>query len=186
MAIPTQCHVDLETYDTRDTAKILSIGAVMEDEKFYVEIDQSHYENTPFTESQSTVEWWAAQGGFQPSETDLKSPYEAITKFHVWLRNQTEQLMTWEIWANSPSFDCDILQFHMKHFKLTPPWKFYQERDVRTMHAMAQAMRLGVRKPENPHNALQDACNQRIYVESIYAAVAQHVQLSRETAYKGD
>jgi DNA polymerase III epsilon subunit-like protein len=185
VAFPDQCHVDLETLDTRHTSKILSIGAVFNDEKFYVEIDQSHYVNTPFTESQSTVEWWAKRGGFQPSEVP-KSPYEAITKFHIWLRNQTERLSDWEVWANSPTFDCEKLRFHMEHFSLRVPWKFYQERDVRTMHSLAQAMRLGVRKPENPHNALQDAANQRMYVESIYSALANHVQLSRETAYKGD
>jgi hypothetical protein len=185
VAFPPQCHFDLETLDTLNSAKILSIGAVFGDEHFYVEVDQSHYENTPFTESKSTVEWWEKQGGFQPSE-EPKSPYEAITKFHIWLRQCTESLHSWEIWANSPSFDCEIIKFHMRHYKLSPPWKFYQERDVRTMHSMAETMNLGVRKPTNPHNALQDASNQRVYVEAIYETVAKHVQLSRETAYKGN
>jgi hypothetical protein len=184
VAFPLQCHVDLETYDIQNTAKLISIGAVMGDERFYVEIDQSHYENTPFTESESTVKWWLKQGGFQPSE-EPKSPYEAITKFSIWLRELTEGLADWEIWANSPSFDCEILKFHMVHYKLNPPWKYYQEADVRTVYKLAEAMKLGVRKPKNPHNALQDASNQRVYVESVYDTLAKHIQLSRGVAYKG-
>ena len=53
------------------------------------------------------------------------------------------------------------------------------------MHGLNKRLNLGVRKPENPHNALQDACNQRVYVETIIEKLAGHIQLSRETAYKG-
>ena len=186
MALPDQCHVDLETLDTRETSRILSIGAVFNDEKFYVEIDQSLYPtDSPFTESKSTKEWWASQGGFHPTLETLTSPYEATMKFHRWLSNQTQQLSDWEIWANSPSFDCAMLRYHMQFFNTRPCWNFWQERDVRTAKAIAKAMKLPIRSPQNPHHALQDAANQRVYVEQVYNILAQSVQTAREANYHG-
>lgn len=184
MLLPPQCHFDLETFDTVDTAKILSIGAVFGDENFYVEIDISLYApDSPFTESESTKEWWASRGGFQPSTDKLMSPYEATTKFHVWLRNQTEQLVDYEVWANAPTFDCAIMRHHFKQFSLKCPWAFWQERDVRTIKSLAKTLNLSVTQPVNPHNALQDASNQRIVTEAVYENLAGHVQVSREQTY---
>ena len=184
MALPDQCHVDLETLDTRETSRILSIGAVFKDEKFYVEIDTCLYPtDSPFTESKSTKDWWEKQGGFHPTLDTLISPYEATTKFHRWLSTITVSSANWEIWANSPSFDCSMLRFHLNFFNTRPCWDFWQERDVRTAKAIAVAMKLPIRAPQNPHNALQDAANQRVYVEQVYDILAQHVHTAREANY---
>lgn len=183
MAFPSQCHVDLETLDTAATARILSIGAVFKEETFYAEIDTSLY-NQEFTTSEATMRWWDRQGGFQPSTTPMP-PYEAITKFQIWLSGLTISDPDYEVWANSPSFDCAILRNHLKAFNLRCPWEFWQERDVRTIKNLAVSLNLGIRFPKNPHNALQDAANQRILVESVQGALGQHIQLSREARYKG-
>lgn len=184
MSPPAQLHFDVETLDTIQTAKILSIGAVFEDDSFYVEIDHSLYPpEASFTVSKSTEEWWAARGGFQPTQDRLFSPYEATTKFHVWIRQQTENIKDWEVWANSPSFDCQIMRYHFAVFKLACPWPFWAERDVRTAYSIAKTLNLGVKKPVNPHNALQDASNQRVLVEHVHQKLVSHVDASRKAQY---
>jgi DNA polymerase III epsilon subunit-like protein len=183
VAFLPQCHVDLETLGTRTSSRILSIGAVFGDQTFYAELDQTVYPEG-FTVDDSTMTWWEKQGGFQPTQTPV-SPYEATTKFHIWLTSMTVTLDEWEVWANSPSFDCAILRHHFAGFGLRTPWAFWQERDVRTIKNLAVQLQLGVRFPNNPHNALKDAANQRVMVETVQTALAEHVHLSREARYRG-
>lgn len=175
-----QVHVDLETLDTRPTSKVLSIGAVCGTEEFYCELDQSVYAmSQEFTYSQSTLDWWDEQGGFQPSVEPV-NPFVAISNFSRWFAEVTAELSDVEVWANSPSFDCQILTHHFTYFGVTQPWKFYQERDVRTAKALATALRLNVRQAKNPHNALQDAKNQQAMVDSIYQTLVSKVQAANE------
>lgn len=183
--LSSQLHVDLETFGIQSTSQVLSIGAVFgEIDEFYVEIDTGYYERhgSQFTINQSTLEWWEKQGGFQPSLTTLDTPMEATKKFVEWVKDVTANTENWTVWANSPSFDCAILQHHMQVFGLSVPWAFWQERDVRTMKSLAQDMRLPIRFPKNPHNALQDAKNQRDLVASCYMTFALKVQQANEFA----
>jgi len=177
-----QVHIDLETLDTKHTAKILSIGAVCGQEQFYTEIALDHYPETGhFTISDSTVKWWDEQGGFQPS-TVPQSPHEAVTSFVRWFDRQDIDSKKLEVWANSPSFDCAILHNHFNYYSVNHPWRFYHERDVRTIKSLATAMRLNIRPYKNPHNALEDAKNQQRFVNSVYQTLAQQCQTANELA----
>jgi hypothetical protein len=174
-----QLHVDLETLDTEASARILSIGAVLDDAEFYLELDQSLY-SEKFTKSQRTEAWWAQQGGFAPTTDELVSPGAAIAKLIQFVDRQTLYLDEWEVWANSPSFDCSILRYHMHEFAMRCPWQFWQERDVRTIKNMARQLRLNVREVSNPHNALRDAKNQQALVASVYDTLIAHLHRSAQ------
>lgn len=164
-----QLHFDLETMDTRHSARILSIGAALGTETFYEEVDQSSYGTAElaFTTSNETAAWWDEQGGFQPTK-------EAITcgqmthKFALWVHEVTGELETFEVWANSPSFDCKMMFHHFKFFSIANPWQFWQERDVRTIKALYRSLNLNIANYKNPHHALIDAQNQQKMVDSVY------------------
>jgi len=179
-----QIHIDLETMDTKPSARILSIGAICGTREFYAEIDQSLYDDR-FTESKGTKDWWAGQGGFIPTVTP-QSPFEAVSALSTFISSVRNDVVSpvnnLEVWANSPSFDCTILSYHYHVFSIGQPWKFYEERDVRTVKAFATQMRLHLRPYKNPHHALEDARNQQMMVDSFYMTMAQKLQMANENA----
>lgn len=189
MDLFSQLHIDLETLDTAHTAQMLSIGACIADKEFYVEVDTSFYDmfydtpgdttpsNPKFTKSSDTVAWWAEQGGFIPTTAPI-SPMAATAQLVRWITDNSVADMT--VWANSPSFDCEILKYHMTAYGLQCPWPFYVERDVRTIKDLAKKIHLPINFPKNPHNALQDARNQQKLVESVFRTLAQKVELASE------
>jgi hypothetical protein len=182
----SQIHLDLETLGIRESSKILSIGAVHMANTFYRELDITLYNGMPvFTQDQSTIDWWEEQGGFQPQETPI-SPYNAIAEFNTWVQDCIAEGAD-EVWANSPTFDCDMLRFHMDALlHADAPWMFWQERDVRTLKALARSMRVTARSYKNPHHALVDAQNQRNYVLSVYGSLANTVERAKEAPYELD
>lgn len=183
-----QLHVDLETLDTEHTAKILSIGAVMGTETFYCEVAQGEYPDMIFTESKETREWWDGQGGFTPS-VEADSPSQCIHSFAVFCGRVMANENDVEVWANSPSFDCDILAHHFKYYGINQPWKFYQEQDVRTIKRLARRLKLGVDMKANDHNALRDAQNQQRFVDRVTMKLANLCDVARthlESSYELD
>lgn len=174
-----QVHVDLETYDTAHTAKILSIGAVCGVDTFYCEVSQGEYPEMAFTESEATRKWWDDQGGFVPT-VESDSPSQCIHSFCVWFLRVTDGMDDVEVWANSPSFDCDILIHHFRYYGVNLPWKFYQEQDVRTIKRLARRLNLGIEMKTNDHNALRDAQNQQRFVDRVTLKLAGMCDLARQ------
>jgi hypothetical protein len=175
-----QIHLDLETLDTAHTAQILSIGACYGAKTFYAEVDTKQYDPVKFTFSQATNDWWKKQGGFKPS-VETQTPYEAVFMLATWIEDiQANVKDPLEIWANAPSFDCAILKYHFTYMNIECPWRFFMERDVRTVKALATQMHLNIRTFKNPHNALQDAMNQQKYVDSVYMTLADQLHSKRD------
>lgn len=63
-----------------------------------------------------------------------------------------------EIWANSPSFDCDILAAAYDAVGRTAPWDYWEERCFRTLKNLPGAV--DVEHGGDEHNALDDAVHQ--------------------------
>lgn len=184
MPIPAQIHLDLETLGVKHTSQILSIGAVHGTDTFYREIDAYQYNPDDFTMCDSTIKWWTERGGFIPSQ-DLVSPADAVAYFCKWVARIMDTHEDVEIWANSPTFDCAILRYHMSKLHLSCPWNFWQERDVRTIKNAAKALGVALRTKKNPHNALKDAQNQQMLVRSFYLTVGESVGLIRDLKLQG-
>lgn len=173
-----QVHLDLETLDTVNSARILSIGAVCDTVDFYVEVDTTHYSDD-FSVSESTLAFWARQGGFRRSEEKLVSPAEAVMLLAEFITGAVGGAKDYEVWANSPSFDCSMLRHHYSAYSLPCPWQFWQERDVRTIKNTARELGLNLRELINPHHALQDAKNQKALVDSFYKTLRRDIGLAR-------
>ena len=148
--IPLKDHthvvIDLETLDTVPTAVVLSIGIAVGN--LQEDLPKNYHWNLCVPSqifagrslSQSTVEWWR--------EKDLSLQLAAIeypVAVTVALYEVQKTLNdlkkaagedSFSIWGNSPSFDLGILSNLFAQYKFEVPWKYWQERDLRTYGAM--------------------------------------------------
>lgn len=170
--------IDIESLSTQKNATILSIGAVKFDaeslgDEFYFELKPEQDRHV----DPSTALWWAQQSaafndglvkyGLREVLHHLAGflDPDCFDKYSVQNTMMTANFKG-NIWANSPSFDCDIIGDAYKQFDFEPPWKFYREMDVRTIKSFLD-------KPETPefvgqkHHALDDAKHQARLVQAF-------------------
>ena len=143
--------VDIETYDVKPSAVILSIGATVitaPNNTFYKELDPTtQFERTV---SLATKEWWSKQP--MPIPIGPTYLYDALTEFARWIKSfNTEPV----IWCKGTDFDVAILTHAYNSLHLPVPWKYNNIRDCRTVFKIA-----GWEAKKADHNALQDAIDQ--------------------------
>lgn len=147
--------VDIETLGLEPGCVILSIGAVEFDvngyrEPFYHNIDIESCQNAGLTIDAGTLQWWLEQDqevqGVLTGGVELERALDEFTEYYQGAA---------EIWANSPSFDCEILDAAYKAVDEDAPWDYYDERCFRTLRSLP----LITEKPQrgNEHDALDDA-----------------------------
>lgn len=170
--------MDLETLSVRPNATILIIGAIkfnrgetwseQVDEKglkkldyFYVRIKLDSCKSIGMHIDPATQKWWDEQ------ETSVK--YEALANpdrvtistalrsFSKWFGNNPRT----KIWGNGSSFDCTILGEAYKLCGMEKPWKFWLERDLRTIMDLGD-VRVCDLPQYQKHNALYDCYRQII------------------------
>ncbi|GGO03681.1 3'-5' exonuclease [Haloarcula pellucida] len=158
--------VDLETLGTDPGAVILSIGAVRFDEvglsdEFYKNVSIQSCVDAGLEIDADTLDWWLGQddevqdvlqGGVRLSK--------ALAHFSAFYRGADE------IWAFSPTFDCQILSAAYDAIDEPTPWNYRDERDCRTLAALPAAA--DVEQQGDAHDALDDAVYQaRTVVETL-------------------
>ncbi len=159
------CMLDIETFDTAPTARILSLGAVdvYGSATFYEEFGAYQYGRTV---SQATIDWWKSQTIIPSGTVDLE---EGLKKFHAWY---TEQGFT-EVWCKGSDFDFVILSDAYKSIpadgsvttSIGTPWKYNHVRDLRTLIKIFPE----VKAPANyvVHHALLDAVCQSLHLKAL-------------------
>lgn len=165
---PTRCMLDIETLGTEPGAAVIGIGAVLFDangvsETFERSISTKSCQEAGLAIEADTLEWWLGQdddarevltGGVNLSDT--------LCAFHSWYRGHDVE----EVWANSPAFDCVLLEAAFEAIDLEPPWAFYEQRDVRTVKGLPVAATVENEGVE--HDALDDAIHQaRVVGETL-------------------
>lgn len=165
--------LDLETLSVRPDAAVVIIGAVKFSrngdlqpldklDTFYRRIDINSCIEAGLRVEQETINWWNTQAHDvkyealqHPDRVPLK---QALREFTAWMKPCDK------VWANSPSFDCVILESAYARCGVPAPWKFWNTRDVRTIFALA-----GIRKYDLPdggeHHALHDCYRQIVGVK---------------------
>lgn len=174
--------LDLETMGKGSDAAIVSIGACffepisgeigaafecvidLEDASQYGEIDGS------------TVLWWLQQeraAREKLNSADRMSLDEALHRFRAFVAEHMDYDVV-KVWGNGSSFDCVILRNAYKHCmgEQYVPWRFWNERDVRTVVDLGRSFRGINPKKDIPfkgikHSALADAKHQAEYVSHI-------------------
>lgn len=153
--------VDIETLGTHPDSAIISIGAVLN----LPDGEQRTFDSGPIdlTEQllagahidQKTVQWWMGQpdqtkGYFKAPTVRLNRALNLLDQFLSGQETQTD------IWAQGPQFDQIVLEAAFRRCQMTPPWKYNQWRDVRTLKSFFTDEFF--RKNEHiKHNALHDA-----------------------------
>lgn len=165
--------IDIESLAVSPDATVLTIGAIKfyrrgelqsmdKYEKFYVRVDPASCESIGSYTDPDTVKWWNSQSEsarYEALEHPDRVPIQtALTKLSEWIGNSKV------IWANSPSFDCVILESAYRKCGREPPWRFWLIRDCRTIFDLA-----GIRKCDLPdgeeHHALHDCYRQIVGVK---------------------
>lgn len=154
--------IDIETLGHVPGSIILEIGCVEFNPKtgeildeILIPIDIEDSKRLGFSETKSTLNWWARQDNFD--EVLNRQPkhkiHTALGTLFNFLHGGYEAI----IWANSPLFDIGLLQAYYDKFDFKSyPWKFWNLRDIRTLVHL-----VGVKKATaNTHGALEDCKNQ--------------------------
>ena len=169
--------IDIETLGTEPGCVVLSIGACRFDpregvdqrETYYEEIDRVSARNAGLEVDPDTLDWWQGQ------DPDLR-PFDGDTTLWEALFNLTEFLDGAEqYWANSPSFDLKILEAAYKAVDLSPPWRYWEWRDVRTIRDLPAAVEVSQNGRE--HHALDDAIHQAREVSLTLRRIDDHVEV---------
>ncbi len=179
--------VDIETLGTKPGCAILSIGAVefnpfaeLEEKQvfgktFYAEIDLMSCLMAGLTIDPNTLQFWRKKyedetaSFFGEQKIGLMMALAGLKQF---VQGQSGSAPTQEIkiWANSPSFDCDILEFTLTLLKIDQFWSFRDRLDCRTAVFLSDLDLKTLAQPNVKHNALDDA---KFQARSIQAAVAK-------------
>lgn len=147
--------VDIETLGTDPGAAILSIGAVTFDEtgildEFYRTIDLESCQKAGLEIDANTLKWWMRQDESVRDVLLDGDPLRGVLNdFKAFYPEDAE------VWANSPSFDCAMLEVAFETVGLTEPWSFKDTRDVRTLRSLPCSVDVTMEGDE--HDALDDA-----------------------------
>ncbi|MCV6612883.1 MAG: 3'-5' exoribonuclease [Amphritea sp.] len=182
--------IDIETLGTKPGSVILSIGAVEFDEvfgtirnQFYSEINTLSCIDFGMRRDEETLKWWQEQGEEAKALlTRCEDPNAmtvdlALRNLHAWLINIAGgDLKKIKVWANSPSFDLDILaEAFSLATELKTPWLFYNELDCRTAVELGRMMGIDPKREIEfagvKHDALDDAKHQARYVSHIISHI---------------
>lgn len=165
----TDVMIDIETLATTPNSAILTIAAVKFNRKdeikplekldtFYSRIQHGSCQKLGMYVDVETVRWWNLQ------TTDAK--YEAFdnpdrTHIKDSLLKLADFLKGCKcVWANSPNFDCVILENAFKLCEIEVPWKFWNLRDCRTVYDLGKVNLKSFSSLKDSHNALNDSYNQ--------------------------
>lgn len=173
--------VDLETLDSRETAVILSIGAVrfsldppeLITPEFLGLIDAEDCQRYGLTIGANTVRWWMGQSEeARKALYQVKAPYADLTLHPALLEVALKVFNQFildvpdtKVWGNGATFDNMILRNAFRACEIKPAWSYRNDLCYRTMKTMfPTSVPLIEKNPAQPsgvpHNALDDARRQ--------------------------
>lgn len=177
--MPMHVMLDLETLSTRKNAAITAIGAVMfrfdtnEVALFYQTVDPVDCQRYGLHIEASTVMWWLKQSDEARAAiaTDPVDLATALEGFRSWFDKPMDGSDPTEtrVWANAPSFDCNVMDSAYEAIGASTPWSFRREMCFRTMKNLFKHVPAPV--TETAHNALVDAENQVAHLREIMAFI---------------
>lgn len=178
--------VDLETMGKKHNAPIVAIGAVVFDpatgsigESFYKVVCLESSVNWGAVIDPSTVIWWLKQSSEARSASvndDAIPLQDALLQFREFVSdNVAGGSKKAQVWGNGASFDNSILRSSYDCIAEDYPWEYWNDRDVRTMVELGQAISFDPKTTipfeGSRHNALADAIHQARYVSAIWQRI---------------
>ncbi|HAW2355121.1 3'-5' exoribonuclease [Escherichia coli] len=168
--------IDLETMGTNTNAPIVVIGAVFFDPQtgeigpvFYIVISLADAMNTGAVPDGGTIEWWLKQSSEARAAilTDQVKLKDALSRFREFINEYSDEKFV-QVWGNGATFDNAILRTSYERLDIPCPWRYYNDRDVRTIVELGKTIDFDARTvipfEGVRHNALDDARHQAKYV----------------------
>ncbi|EJJ5453011.1 3'-5' exoribonuclease [Escherichia coli] len=169
--------IDLETMGKNPDAPIASIGAVFFDPQtgeqgpeFSKIIDMGTCGGTVDI---STIEWWLQRSGEARAAilADRIPLDDALLQLREFIDENSGEFFV-QVWGNGANFDNVILRRSYERQEIPCPWRYTNDRDVRTIVALGLVMDFDARSvitfEGEHHNALHDARYQAKYVSAIW------------------
>ncbi|WP_052284082.1 exonuclease [Kluyvera genomosp. 1] len=174
--------VDLETMGNKSNAPIVSIGAVFFNPntgntgaEFYTAVSLESSMLLGGVPDAGTIIWWLKQSPEARSAiamADTMPLIDALELFSDFISENSDAGPDVQVWGNGASFDNVILRSSYDRANIECPWKFRNDRDVRTMTELGKAIGINPRYDipfdGDMHNALSDARHQVKYVSAIW------------------
>ena len=168
--------IDLETMGKKSNAPIVVIGAVFFDPQtgeigptFYIVISLVDAKDTGAVPDGSTIEWWLAQSSEARSAilVDQVKLVDALIQFREFINEYSDEKFV-QVWGNGATFDNTILRTSYERLNIPCPWRYYNDRDVRTIVELGKTIGFDARTvipfEGVRHHALDDARHQAKYV----------------------
>ncbi|HCT6042863.1 TPA: 3'-5' exoribonuclease [Escherichia coli] len=169
--------IDLETMGKNPDAPIISIGAIFFEPQtgdmgpeFSKTID---LETAGGVIDRDTIKWWLKQSREAQSAimTDEIPLDDALLQLREFIDENSGEFFV-QVWGNGANFDNTILRRSYERQGIPCPWRYYNDRDVRTIVELGKAIdfdaRTAIPFEGERHNALDDARYQAKYVSVIW------------------
>lgn len=169
--------IDLETMGKNPDAPIISIGAIFFDPQtgdmgpeFSKTID---LETAGGVIDRDTIKWWLKQSREAQSAimTDEIPLDDALLQLQEFIDENSGEFFV-RVWGNGANFDNVILRRSYERQGIPCPWRWSNDRDVRTIVELGKAIdfdaRTAIPFEGVRHNALDDARYQAKYVSAIW------------------
>ncbi|EEW3968562.1 exonuclease [Escherichia coli] len=169
--------IDLETMGKNPDAPIISIGAIFFDPQtgdmgpeFSKTID---LDTAGGVIDRDVIKWWLKQSREAQSAimTDEIPLDDALLQLRVFIAENSGEFFV-QVWGNGANFDNVILRRSYERQGIPCPWRYCNDRDVRTIVELGKAIdfdaRTAIPFEGERHNALDDARYQAKYVSAIW------------------
>ncbi|EPA8167298.1 3'-5' exoribonuclease, partial [Yersinia enterocolitica] len=104
----------------------------------------------------------------------------ALTDFYDFIIKHKPENFPLYVWAKSPSFDLAIIREAFVRYSISTAvvWKYWDERDVRTVEAIGKMLGILPRTKAKPtHHAMNDVHDQILAVSSVIARINSEFDL---------
>ncbi|HBV0296322.1 TPA: 3'-5' exoribonuclease [Escherichia coli] len=169
--------IDLETMGKNPDAPIISIGAIFFDPQtgdmgpeFSKTID---LDTAGGVIDRDVIKWWLKQSREAQSAimTDEIPLDDALLQLREFIDENSGEFFI-QVWGNGANFDNVILRRSYERQGIPCPWRYCNDRDVRTIVELGKAIdfdaRTAIPFEGERHNALDDARYQAKYVSAIW------------------
>ncbi|EMV2688354.1 3'-5' exoribonuclease [Escherichia coli] len=169
--------IDLETMGKNPDAPIISIGAIFFDPQtgdmgpeFSKTID---LDTAGGVIDRDVIKWWLKQSREAQSAimTDEIPLDDALLQLREFIDENSGEFFV-QVWGNGANFDNTILRRSYERQGIPCPWRYHNDRDVRTIVELGKAIdfdaRTAIPFEGERHNALDDARYQAKYVSAIW------------------
>lgn len=186
--LAVQVMVDIETMGTSVDSAILSIGmarftvtdGVLPYGHGHWHIDLADSLRNGAQADGDTISWWLTQPeasrralrGLQRRDSGNGGLLEADALRTVHRALGTAEFGAFDgLWANGIDFDLVILSRALARHKLSVPWAYWQQRDLRTLRKLLPNVPAPERNEADKHSALADAMHQAAHCAALLRAL---------------